>query len=181
VTRLGTITDQYFEWLYSHIGAVKNRDPSKSRWSLTRVLYTTPFIWFVPNDDNRAADGIDLRLEFIHASDMDVDRDWMELECSMLEMLIALSRHASFQDGGTHADWFFKILNNLEIRDYTDDVWEISLEEEVNEALETINQRTYKRNGHGGLFPLRHARQDQRDVELWYQLAAYLLEGNTAG
>ena len=46
----------------------------------------------------------------------------------------------------------------------------------VADAMAAIIWRTYDSNGYGGLFPLRNPREDQRKVELWYQLNAYLLE-----
>lgn len=174
----GTINDRYFEWLYSRIGTVRNRNPSRSHWELARVLFSTKFIWFVPNDDNRAADGIDLRYEFIREwGDDGVDDLWLELECSMLEMLIALSRRLSFESYGSAAEWFWKLMQNLGLKDYTDDIFEISIAEEVEEVLERINQRSYSPNGDGGLFPLRNATEDQRDIEIGYQMSAYLIEG----
>jgi hypothetical protein len=39
-----------------------------------------------------------------------------------------------------------------------------------------IMDRRYERNGQGGLFPLRKPAMDQRDVEIWYQANAYMIE-----
>lgn len=174
----GTIDDRYFEWLYSHVASVRNRNPTRSFWDLTRTLYTTEFTWFVHNDDNRVMDGQALRQEFIEIYGIDdIDRrDWLTMGCSFLEMLIALGRRAAFESKGSPADWFWLMLKNLELLDYSDDVFEISIFEAVKEALERINQRTYEADGRGGLFPLRYPREDQRHVEIRYQLAAYLLE-----
>lgn len=173
----GTIDDRYFEWLYSNIASVRNRNPTRSYWELTRTLYTTEFTWFVPNDDNRIMDGQALRQEFIDSYGPDeVDYSWLEMGCSFLEMLIALGRRASFESKGSPGDWFWLMIKNLGLIDYSDDIFEVSIFEEVKEALERINQRTYEADGRGGLFPLRNPREDQRRVEIRYQLAAYLLE-----
>ena len=48
--------------------------------------------------------------------------------------------------------------------------------EEVNDVLDRVIWRTYRWDGHGGLFPLNEPEKDQREVEIWYQLSAYLLE-----
>lgn len=174
----GTLDDRYLEWLYRKIGAVSNRNPSRSFWLLAKQLYETPFFWFVPNDDNRAADGVDLRYEFLSGEEIDRETEmWLALNCSMLEMLIALARIASFESHGTALEWFWVFIRNLEIEHYTDELFEVSVSEEVTEALERINRRTYAKDGTGGLFPLRDAQTDQRKVELWYQMASYLLEG----
>lgn len=175
----GTVDDLYFEWLYSQIGVVRNRNPARSYWDLARKLYTTPFVGWLPNDDNRAEDGKCLRDEFVDEAGIDfVDREWRELDCSFLEMLIGLARRASFETGVEPVAWFWKMMENLELRNYTDDIYEVSIDEAVEEALNRVNDRTYLRNGDGGLFPLRNAHKDQRKVELWYQLAAYLLEAS---
>lgn len=136
-------------------------------------------MWRIPNDDNRIMDGVDLRHEFIHLHKIeDPGSIWLEMGCSMLEMLIALSRRASYQAEGTHDEWFWRFMENLDLRKCSDsyymdnpDAWN-----EVNDILDRLNDRTYKRNGKGGLFPVRDSRRDQRKIEIWYQLAAYLLE-----
>lgn len=175
----GTIDDRYFEWLYGQVGAVRNRNPARSYWKLLVALYTTEFQWFVSNDDNRIEDGKDLRFEFIDEyGDEGVHQDWLELGCSMLEMMLALARRMSYEAEGTSVDWFWKMVKNLELDTYTDAVYEIAISEEVEEVLERVNKRTYARSGAGGLFPLRYSTHDQRTVELWYQMSAYLLESN---
>lgn len=176
----GTLDDVYLEWLYGQIGSVRNRNPERSYWNLARQLYTKEFTWFVPNDDNRVEDGKDLRLEFIDQvdlSDVYVDPNWSDLGCSMFEMLIALARMAAFESDGRTFEWFWRFIHNLELDRYTDDLWEISIQEEVEEALDRVIDRSYSADGTGGLFPLRNAEHDQRKVELWYQMSAYILEG----
>lgn len=178
MTKQGTLDDLYFEWLYGFIGAVRNRNPARSHWELARQLYTTQFVWSIPNDDNREGDGKDLRNEFVEQGDIrNADVVWMEIDCSMLEMIIALARHASFQAEGSPLEWFWKILDNLSLYKYTDDTYTEVVRREVADALDKVNNRTYDRNGVGGLFPLVNAHEDQRKVELWYQMASYLLEG----
>jgi hypothetical protein len=40
-----------------------------------------------------------------------------------------------------------------------------------------LNRREYDSDGgNGGLFPLNEPNEDQRDVEVWYQMMAYLQE-----
>jgi len=138
----------------------------------------------VPNDDNRAMDGMDLRDEFLHQRPtLKIERNWRELDCSMLEMLIALAKRADFEtDTGALAGgvggWFWKFMDNVRLSQYTDAVVNDRSLGAIDRTLETINNRTYKPNGRGGLFPLRRPQHDQRNVELWYQLSAYLLENN---
>ena len=172
------IDEVYFDWLY-HSVATKNRNPDLSYWLLLEQLHKKEFQWFVPNDDNRVVDGIQLRNEYVDTRRIeDPDPNWLDLGCSMFEMFVALSRRASFQAEGAHDVWFWRFMENMGIRKCTDsyymdnpDAWN-----EVNDALDRINERTYDRNGQGGPFPLHTSRRDQRKIEIWYQLAAYLLE-----
>ena len=178
------LDEKYFAWLYRKIGAVSNRNPDRSHWQLAKRLYTTKFLFFVPNDDNRAMDGQDLRMEFLDRRPTEnVDKNWIELECSLLEMLIALAARANFETdtgalGGGVGGWFWKFMDNVRLSQYTDRVCNEKGLEDIDKILETINNRTYKPNGRGGLFPLRRPQHDQRNVELWYQLSSYLLENH---
>lgn len=174
----GTLDDLYFEWLYKQVAASGNRNPRRSYWNLMRHLYTMPFIWEIRNDENRAEDGKELRHEFIDECDIqDIEINWLQLECSVLEMLIGLSRRASFESQGEPLEWFWRMLENLKLRDYTDSVWNDMTQEDVEDTMFRVMNRTYEANGDGGLFPLENAQEDQRGKELWLQLSAYILEG----
>lgn len=174
----GTLDDRYLEWLYAKFAATRNRNPARSYWNIARQLYRKRFVYYVGNDMNRAMDGLELRYEFIHETgETEIDMTWMELECSFLEMLVALSHRIAFETDGDPAAWFGTFLENLEIVRYTDDIYEVSVAEEINEAVDRVNNRTYSYEGVGGLFPLRNADRDQRGIEIWYQMSDYINEG----
>ena len=88
----GTLNDLYLEWLYKNfIGAVSNPNPNRSHWKLARQLYKMPFTWRVMEDSRRAEDGKALRHEFINDCAIeDVEINWLQEDCSVLEMLIGL-------------------------------------------------------------------------------------------
>ena len=173
----GTTDDLYFEWLYGQIGSVRNRNPARSYWELAKQLYEKPFACFIGNDDDRDSDGKNLRRIFIDECDIqDVDILWMDLECSVLEMLLALARRAAFEVEGSPLEWFWIFMKNLGLDDCTDAVYDQTIRRKVDTVLERFINRTYRRDGSGGLFPLRNAKRDQRRTELWYQLSAYILE-----
>lgn len=95
----------------------------------------------------------------------------------MLEMILGLARRASFEDDGDTREWFWRLLENLDIARYTDMVCSrYPCNQEIERVLNRVIYRVYEDDGHGGLFPLRYPDRDQREVELWYQLSAYLLE-----
>lgn len=175
----GTLDDQYFEWLYKKIGVVQNRNPNRSYWQLARYLYRTTFFWVVPNDDNREADGKDLRNEFIDECDIqDIEINWLQIECSVLEMMVALANRASFAASGEIGDWFRVFLDNLKLRGYTDAKYDQNAEDKIKRIIERLVDRTYSSRGVGGLFPLENAEDDQRKVEMWCQLSSYLAEAD---
>jgi len=169
------LDESYLTWLYGQVSSVRTKSPTRTHWGLLRQLYTTEFVWFVPNDDNRAEDGKELRKEFfLDESIFEVDPDWIDLECSVLEMLVALSRRLSFEAEGETRWWFWHLLENLELTHYNDK--EYDNQDYINKAIDRLLNRRYKKDGLGGLFPLDYAGEDQRKVELWYQLASYVIE-----
>lgn len=171
------LDDLYFEWLYSKIAVVRNRNPARSYWGLARQLFTKEFVWLVANDNNRIEDARELRYEFAAEQGIgEPPEEWLFMGCSMLEMLIALARRAGFESDEDAVEWFWRFMVNLGIHEYNDYNFDAFPYPEIDEVLDRVIFRTYSRNGEGGLFPLTRARRDQRKVELWYQLASYLIE-----
>jgi hypothetical protein len=171
----GPLDELYFVWLYSQVGEVEEKNPNRTYWRLLRQLYQKEFVWFVPNDDNRIEDGKELRIEFVDDARLeDVDIHWINLGCSMFELLVGLSRRLAFEAEGEPRDWFWEMLDNLDLARLNDGRG--FNPETVDEILDRVIYRTYDANGDGGLFPLKDTLNDQRKVELWYQLSEYVLE-----
>lgn len=168
-----TLDDHYLTWLYSQVGDVGVRNKSKTYWDLLTQMYNKPFLWLIPNDDNRIQDGFDLRNEWVSENDIPVDHDWMIRDCSFLEVIVALSRRLAFEGEGHPPAWFWHLMENLGLHTCTDRPK--YNQDEVNARLETVIWRLYEPNGRGGLFPLRYPNHDQREVEIWYQMNEYLL------
>lgn len=169
------LEELYLTWLYRQVGY--NGSPSRTHWSLFKKLHDTEFFWNVPNDDNRVEDGIQLRYEFMDDEDLIyVDPEWLELGCSVLELLIGLSRRLSFEAEGEPRVWFWEMLENLGIAGLTDRRYTPHAEREVEKVLDRLIWRRYDNKGRGGLFPLSHPHGDQRKVELWVQMNDYILE-----
>lgn len=170
----------YFEWLYSMVGVPGDSNPERSHTLLLDQLIRKDFVWFIPNDDNRFSDGLFLREVFYE--DSLGPHDLLNQPCSVLEMLIALAGRMDYQTNKSNDDniWscFWLLLDNLGLRKYTDAVYTTYAPAwiDVDDILDTFLHRRYKRNGEGGLFPLKRSRRDQRKIELWYQMSAYILE-----
>lgn len=164
------LEEQYFSWLVGQVATQRVR-----HWTLLRQLHHKEYVWIILNDDNRLEDGRYLRYQFLEEYGLSNEADWRQLGCSFLEMLIGLSRRLSFEAEGEPREWFWHLLRNLDLEDFTDDNY---IEEHVDEVMETVIWRRYLPDGTGGLFPLRYADEDQRNVEIWYQMGAYILENN---
>jgi hypothetical protein len=172
-----TLDGAYFTWLYYQVEEVGVADPSRTYWRILKQLHSKPFFHIIANDDNRAEDGKGLRLRFLDVHRPEhVDREWLERTCSMLELLIALADRFAFETNGRIDKCFWELMENLGLEDYNDTA--NIPEQEVDNILKDVIWRTYKRNGRGGLFPLKRAVEDQRNVELWYQLNTYILEND---
>ena len=176
------IGDRYFEWLYNHIGGSGN--PLWTYWRLAEQLHNIEFTYFVPNDDNRARDGLMLRDEFCDHVGSWGDYKHLHDPCTVLEMLIALAKRADYEADGlgiaTGLDaWFWEIVSNIKLDSYSDAAYladAVYAKRRVSEIISDVLERRYDPNGHGGLFPLRVSRENQRNVEIWYQLSAYIIE-----
>lgn len=163
----------YFLWLKEQIAPF----PGEYNF-LIEQLYSTAFIPLVDYDENRMADGYELADNFYGYIPA-------HTHCSFLEMLIALGLRADLigselgiADSG--AEWFWLMLRNAGLLVFTDEMY-ISTDypqEGVAVILNTINNRRYGTDGYGGFFPLRNGKENQRKVELWAQLGAYIVENS---
>jgi hypothetical protein len=157
----------YYEWLVSQVDIPGDR----TYHDLFERMHNFEFVWFVPNDDNRVQDGLDLRIEFLNGN-----RPNLHLEgATMLEILVSLSRRVAFTGGGNERQWAWKLLKNLRLTKMSDPLTEEQAKR-VDDILETLVYRTYERSGRGGFFPLKDSLEDQTKIELWYQMNAYVIE-----
>lgn len=168
------VEEVYFRWLCAKIHQVENPTPNLTYWKLLNQLHNVEFVWLLSGDDNRAADGLDLRVEFYHFMGDQIQR-LDPIGCSVLEMLIALTRHAEFDTSIPAKDWFWRFIENLGLKEQCDSDYNPILTVNV---IDRFIWRTYSFDGHGGLFPLTHPSHDQRKVEIWYQFCEYLTEQN---
>lgn len=167
--------EEYFKTLYGLVSPTRDQAPSSSRYILCSILHQTEFIPWIRMDEDRALDGLTLRHTYNVGSDE---------PCSMFEMLLALSKRIVYQTEGLvdweAKDWFWLMLDNLGLFELNDEALTSMSgplhENQVHQALKRLNDRTYEYNGTGGLFPLAQTEQDQRKVDIWYQMSAYLLE-----
>lgn len=168
--------DPYFDWLCMITG-------NRNYIELARALHEAEFRAKLPADKNRSMDGMQLRVEFMQKHG-EFGSATNRHGCTMLELLISIARRMSFLMHGNRSDhrsgyYFYVLLRNLGIDKCTDENWNfVNGEFFVEDAIWRVVNRQYERNGKGGLFPLRHAMEDQRGVEIWYQMHAWLGENS---
>lgn len=170
------IEARYFEWMYDLVCGERYGSDISYRDLLT-FLHDIEFTYFIPNDYNRAADGINLRRRFAYEflEIPEADR-YISGPCSVLEMMIALSiRCEEIMDdpdiGDRTGQWFWRMITNLGLGSMTDDRFDNYLAEEI---METFLDRDYEPDGRGGLFTVRDYPRDMRDVEIWVQMCSFL-------
>ena len=168
----------YYEWLVSQIKI----DSKKKYYGLFEIMHNTEFTWFVPNDDNRVADGMHLRNDFFRSVHNrkyvpgDLALEWV----SVLEVLIALSRRVAFTAGGDAHRWAWRLIKNIGLSKMHDNGPGENAEK-INQVLEDLIWRNYDRTGRGGFFPLRETVNNQTKIEIWYQMQEYVMELEGAG
>jgi hypothetical protein len=173
------LDELYFQWLYSKVADPDIQEKNLTYWGVLRILYTKPFVWVdsVVHDEDRIKDGKALRIEFIEDQGWnisDVDHSWMEMGCSMLELMVGLSRRLEFLADGTPHYWFWVLMSNIGLAGYNDR--KRLPRRHIDDVLDEIIYRNYEPSGLGGFFPLQYPREDQRDIDLWTQMNEYVLE-----
>ena len=170
------INNDYFEWLCE---LVDSRRFSKevSYGKLLAHLHNIEFTWFIPRDDNRADDGIQLRRRFsLLCEDASISA-YIHGPCSVLEMMVALAircEETIMDDsmlGNRTGQWFWSMIHNLGLTPMTNSNFD---REYVDDVIARFLNRDYEPDGRGGLFTVRHCTHDMRTVEIWCQLSWYL-------
>jgi hypothetical protein len=174
------ILEIYFDWLYDQIYDVRDLDSPYSYLHVLMHLHTTEFNDKVPNDDNRTAQGEELRNEFLSGLPVVYMEDYAKIEslgkASVLEVLVALSRQADYIAEIGAKNWAQKFLENLNLDHFPDSRFREPQGLQIKAIIDLFNNRKYTSNGHGGIFPLEGAHHNQRRRELWYQMADYITE-----
>lgn len=173
------IENVYFNWLYDTVANkdyVKNRKISYRK--LLSTLHTREFYFILPMDENRALDGIDLRLRFADEHEEYLKDDILEClngPCSVLEMMVALAVRMEEEIVGYGPQWFWLMISNMGLNDMMDTNFDRT---KVEHCINILLDREYKKDGTGSLFIVKRHKEDMKDVEIWYQMQWYLGEVN---
>ena len=170
------IEHKYFLWLCELIDGDRFSNV-RSYWRLLNHLHAIEFTWFIPHDDNRASDGVQLRRRYgLVMDDMSL-QGYLQGPCSVLEMMVALAircEETIMDDdsiGNRTGQWFWTMIHNLGLTPMTDKEFDGG---QVDGIIARFLNREYDPDGSGGLFTVRNCEYDMRKVEIWCQLSWYL-------
>lgn len=176
MTREEELKQRYFDWLYKMVCEGRfAKDISYEK--LLSHLHSTEFNYIIPNDENRAADGIDLRRRFGTECDCLDISNYVKGPCSVLEMIVALANRCeeTIMDdpsiGNRTGQWFWNMIMSLGLGSMTDDIYN---DKNVSKILDKFLNRQYEADGKGGLFTIPNCERDLREVEIWYIMCWYL-------
>jgi len=170
-----TMSKSYFKWMMDLI-----EGPGEYK-KLLHSLHKIDFVYINEMDANRQHDGLDLRYRFGYEKDILQENIASTIDdnrpCSVLEMMVALafrceeSIMTNPEIGDRTGIWFWDMIQSLGLNIMTDKVFN---QKYVDEFVDIFLNREYESNGSGGLFTIDNPKEDMRNVEIWYQMFAYL-------
>lgn len=168
------VLNDYFDWLYFSVSDSRPNH-KKSYRKLISMLHNMEFRYFVKYDENRAADGINLRWYYVDDGGDDEILKW-KANCSVLEMLIYLAIHmenivGTSETDYTLGDWFWMMITNLGLEDMSDERYDKTY---IYGRVAMFLDRTYEPDGDGNIFYIPNCPSDLREVEIWCQMCWYL-------
>lgn len=183
--KLSDIHNEYFDWLCDQVSEEQRYCFMGNQYRyLLDILYDFVFYVSLDRDENRLKDGQYLRYLFavergyIHGPKYEEFRNSFS-DVSVLEVLVAFCKRIGDEilydpnvDFDPSARLFWTMIFNADLAKIDGECFPIEYEE-VCDKLVMILDRDYDASGAGGFFPLRFPKQDQRNVELWYQFMAY--------
>ena len=147
----------YYDWLLEQI-----RFDKPEYDMLMEELYNRPFYYSEEFDENRAEEGLYLRSTF--TADLKPGRanEVKKRECSILEMLIALSIRIDDEYIGDPSNpnpgmIFWEMISNLGLDKCTNRRFRIDF---VDKVLTIWLDRDFKKNGEGSIFPLKYPKPE---------------------
>lgn len=168
--------DDYLQFLIWRGGIHNMRKYSRKDDRLFEILHHINFEYILERDENREADGIDLRLLYTIPPDFDLNIKgaFYDQKCSVLEMLIALSIRVDNEFIGDPAEehpeiFFSEMLKNLGLYPGFD-------ERGIDKIIDRWLYRRFDRDGTGSPFPVKYDHADQRKLEIWDQMLSYINE-----
>lgn len=172
------LVNDYFEWMYRLVCGEGGRNLSFRK--LLMRLYDLDYQYTLPMDENRWTDGVQLRYRYgreHNIPDYVISSELDTRPCSMLEMMLALSLRCEetimIDDhfGDRTGQWFWNMISSLGLGGETDRNFRAS---HVDAVVDRFNNRRYSPNGEGGLFRVNDRNINLLNMDIWYQMQAYI-------
>ncbi len=167
----GDPQEAYLDFLEPRVGV--DTSSQGAYWDILNIMFAKEFVWLVPNDDNRIVDGLDIRAEWEWFDNVGQVVDLGP--CSFLEVLIGISRRMAFITDESAEGWGWQLLTNLRLDKMRDPLSQYKVRK-AHDILDVVIWRNYNSDGSGGFFPLMRPKNNQREIELWYQMSEYFEE-----
>ena len=170
------VYDAYICWLYDKVMFKQMKRSGRSYALLLDYLMKRKFTCKLDRDVNRAEDGKYLRYTF--CEEIGIPDEEIKGSCTFLEMAVALAERINDDifpptPGVNGAQFFWMMMENCGLDEYIDSDFD---EEKVGKIVDCILERRFSYNGSGGFFPLKHPKEDQKCVEMWYEMQQYMQE-----
>lgn len=173
---MNNLRNEYFKWLCACICHDDYDTATYGR--LLSYLFSVDYEPRYVMDENRAHDGIGLRYRFAQELNWtyeDVYAEFEQKQCSMLEMMVALSLR--FDDEflyapmyGHRADqWFWMMISNMGLIYMGDESFDRVT---VSSIIKRFLNGSYSRNGEGGLFIL-NGEENINELDIWSQACRF--------
>lgn len=134
---------QYTSWLIQR-GCLENYTELASVWD------ELDFVWYIPEDEDRAIQALRMRDEYCYETGMPSPR---QAPASFLEVFVSITDTLTAMLYQDRESFTKSILLNVGARSFSDDGRLPSeIYEEALNIAECVMYRTYSRNGTGGLF-----------------------------
>ena len=166
----------YRLWLNNKVNSAGN--PLTAYSQIMAFLFRAPFEPGYPGDDNRIGDIRELRSEFANSMHLE-NVDYIEIqqmEPSVLELMISMAvRINNYMSTEDDIPKYFKdMMESLGVLSMDDSNFNFS---DASKKIDIFNERTYQKNGKGGLFWVKKLNDNGYDatkLDLWTQSQAYL-------
>lgn len=173
---LNELWNDYFNYLIWRCNLEKFCDYGR----LFYILHDIDFTYILDRDENRADGGIELRDDYTIPDEFEDEtiEDFYLQKCSVLEMLIALAIRVDDEFIGDPAEehpekFFMEMIKNLKLDRFNSKRF---CEDDVIKIVQKWLDRKFDRDGNGSPFPVKYSHRDQREVEVWDQMNAYISE-----
>ena len=169
---------EYIAYTFWLLSSLMCDEDDNTYYFLALVLNSIEFYYTMPEDENRALDGISLRKSYSNNTEDDIF-EVMSCGCTALELLVALSMHMNqitYYPGDNESAWFWIMLENLDIKISDKDWPKQGSLDIIKSNLSRWFDRKFTKKGKGSPFPMKKCQEDLRHVNMWDHMQWYIGE-----